>query len=50
MKKCQPHLKCLKGKARVSEAEEPVYDDDHEYDDDEVVSDEINVAMKLMMT
>ena len=47
--KCQSNLKCMKGKARVSEAEQTVYENDHEYDDDEVVCNEINVVMKLMM-
>ena len=36
-------------KARVSEAEETVYENDPEYDDDEPVCNEMNVVMTLMI-
>ena len=35
-------------KARVSEAEETVYENDPDYDDDEVVGDELNAVMRPM--
>ena len=43
------NLQCVKGQARVSEAEKTVYENDPEYDDDEPVCNEMNVVMTLMI-